>query len=75
MPDADGPNNSHSGLTVLTPLPSLCNAAQNTAAGATNAGDAFSIQLLGFDHPLGGANGQADITISAPANPLPFGYN
>ncbi len=69
--------------------PSICTAAQNTTAsvaagsGFTGAsdGDAFTVQLVGFDYPafessavkapnnpsptITGANGQADITVSS----------
>jgi hypothetical protein len=71
--------------------PSICSSAQNTAAntvanggtGATLDGDAFTVQLIGFDYPayaasypnslrnpapaLVGGAGQDDITISSAA--------
>lgn len=58
-------------------------AQNSTALGAGTPGDTFSLQMIGFDYPIyeasypnslgnqtpviAGANGQADITISAPA--------
>ncbi len=78
LPDEDGP-----GSIVVNPhvnTPSLCTAAQNAAAGGTNAPDSFSIQTIGFNYPLyeasypmsignplpriTGPNGQADLSIS-----------
>ncbi len=69
------------GKSVITPSPSICTAKQNTAAaGTATPGDAYSVQAIGADYPLYeslfpnnasqtptivGANGQADITISA----------
>jgi hypothetical protein len=84
LPDTIGPNTTNnSGVGVITPSPSICTAAQNTAAaGATTAADVYTIQVIGADYPLyeslypisalqtpalTGANGQADITISAAA--------
>ncbi|MDH2910591.1 MAG: hypothetical protein HKL92_03340 [Candidatus Eremiobacteraeota bacterium] len=81
LPDTDGPNlDSGSGPTALKPSPSICTAAQNTAAvGAATPGDGYTVQLVGTDYDmygatypistsasptLTGANGQADITIS-----------
>lgn len=74
-----------SGKTDITPSPSICTAAENTTAlGATDAGDSYTIQAIGADYPLyeslypnnvtqkptlAGANGQADITISALVGP------
>lgn len=82
LPDTIGPNTTiNSGTGVITPSPSLCTAAQNTAAaGATTIADGYTVQAIGADYPLyeslypnsasqsptlTGANGQADITISA----------
>ena len=49
----NGPNtNLTGGVSNLTPSPSICTAAQNSAAGTTNAGDSFTVQLLGFDYPI-----------------------
>ena len=87
LPDAIGPNTTiSSGITKITPSPSICTAAQNTAAaGAATAGDAYTVQAIGADYPLyeslypingsqtptlAGANGQADITISALGAPV-----
>jgi hypothetical protein len=82
LPDTIGPNTSvTSGAGVITPSPSICTAAQNTAAaGTATAGDTYTVQAIGADYPLyeslypnsasqtptlTGSNGQADITISA----------
>jgi hypothetical protein len=47
-----GPNTSQNGgRSNLKPSPSLCTAAQNKAAGETNAADTFSVQMIGFDYP------------------------
>ncbi len=81
--DANGPNlAAGKGPNVLTPAPSICTAAQNTAAlGAATPGDTVLVYLIGFDYdafaaaypnsngsntPLSGIAGQADISISAP---------
>jgi hypothetical protein len=45
-----GPNSVNNGS--LTPSPSICTAAQNNAAGQTNAGDNFTVQMMGFDYPI-----------------------
>jgi hypothetical protein len=48
-----GPNtNLNGGQNNLTPSPTICTAAQNNAAVATNAGDNFTVQMIGFDYPL-----------------------
>lgn len=48
-----GPNtNLNGGQQNLTPSPTICTAAQNNAAGAGNAGDNFTVQMIGFDYPL-----------------------
>jgi hypothetical protein len=84
LPDTDGPNTNFTGKGALTPSPSICTSAQNTAAlGTATGGDMVTTYFVGFDYPaygityvnssgnatptLTGANGQADITISAPA--------
>ncbi len=85
LPDTDGPNTSTSGGTSgLTPSPSICTAAQNSAAtsGSVTVGDSYTVQTMGLDYDmygatypittsasptLTGANGQADITVSAPS--------
>ncbi len=70
-----------SGKGTITPSPSICTAADNTtSAGTTDKGDMYTVQAIGADYPLyeslypinvsqtptiAGANGQADITISA----------
>lgn len=86
LPDTIGPNTTiTSGATTITPSPSICTVAQNTAAaGATAAGDSYTVQAIGADYPLYeslypnnttqtpslvGSNGQADITISALSAP------
>ena len=74
-----------SGVSDITPSESICTAAANTTAnGATTVGDSYSVQAIGADYPLyeslypgntsqsptlAGANGQADITISAVVGP------
>jgi hypothetical protein len=82
LPDSIGPNtNLSGGQSNITPSPSICTAAQNTAAaGSAQPGDNYTVQAIGADYPLfeslypvntnqtptlAGANGQADITISA----------
>jgi hypothetical protein len=45
-----GPNTALSGTSV-TPSPSICTAAQNTAAGTDVVGDNISVQMIGFDYP------------------------
>jgi hypothetical protein len=88
LPDAVGPNlDSGMGATKFLPGPTLCTAAENTAAlGAATPGDAYSVQIIGFDYPayeaspifggetptIVGAAGQADITIGIPL--LDSGY-
>jgi hypothetical protein len=48
-----GPNtNLNGGVQHLTPSPSICTAAQNTQSGVSNAGDNFTVQIIGFDYPL-----------------------
>ena len=86
LADTIGPNTTvNSGATTITPSPSICTAAQNTAAaGATTPADVYTVQAIGADYPLyeslypnstsetptiAGAGGQADITISALAGP------
>jgi hypothetical protein len=86
LPDTIGPNTTiTSGVGVITPSPSICTVAQNTAAaGAASVGDSFTVQAIGADYPLfeslfpnnksqaptiAGAGGQADITISAVTPP------
>lgn len=81
LPDTIGPNTTVTqGKSVITPSPSICTGAQNTAAvGAATPGDTYSVQAIGADYPLYeslypvntsqtptlvGASGQADITIS-----------
>ncbi len=74
------------GKSVITPSPSICTGKQNTAAaGTATPGDTYTVQAIGADYPLYeslypintsqtptlvGANGQADITISATAGNL-----
>ena len=65
LPDTDGP-----GSVVVTPVvstPSLCTAAQNTAAvGATTPGDTFIVQTIGFDYPAYSANYPMSLNNPAP---------
>lgn len=87
LPDTIGPNTTISnGSSTITPSPSICTVAQNTAAaGAPAPGDTFTTQAIGADYPLYeslypnstsqtptivGANGQADITISPVSAPV-----
>jgi hypothetical protein len=82
LADSIGPNTSvSSGKGTITPSPSICTAADNTAsAGTTDKGDMYTVQAIGADYPLYeslypinasqsptivGATGQSDITISA----------
>jgi hypothetical protein len=54
LPDTIGPNLATSGgKTNLQPSPTICTAAQNTAAasGTATNGDDVVVQLLGFDYP------------------------
>jgi hypothetical protein len=48
---AHGPNNLAKGPGSLTPTPSICTAAQNNAVVGTDAGDNFTVQMIGFDYP------------------------
>ncbi len=89
LPDAIGPNlDSGLGAGKYAPSPTLCTAAQNTAAlGAATPGDAYSIQVVATDYPayeansifgvqkptIVGAAGQADITISIPEIEAAYG--
>jgi len=55
LPDTIGPNTSlSSGASVITPSPSICTAAQNTAAagGTAVAADSYTVQVIGADYPL-----------------------
>lgn len=78
LPPMDGPNTNVTGGFNLAPSMSICTAAAN---GGT--GDSYSAYAVGFDYPLfaasypsnhkqapalAGANGQADISISAPTS-------
>jgi hypothetical protein len=86
LPDSIGPNTTiSSGKNTITPSPSICTVAQNTATAGTAApGDTYTVQAIGADYPLyeslypnttsesptiTGASGQADITISALSGP------
>ena len=58
LPDMDGPNtNTSGGTTGLTPSPSICTSAQNSAAtsGSTTVGDQYTVQLIGLDYDMYGA--------------------
>ena len=47
-----GPNtNLTGGRNNLQPSPSICTATQNQNAGAANAGDNITVQIIGFDYP------------------------
>ncbi len=60
-----GPNTVSGGNGSLTPSPSICTAAQNNAVGATNAGDNFTVQMVGFDYPIY----QAALGLTQPTTP------
>jgi hypothetical protein len=48
----NGPNSATGGgVGNLVPSPSICTQSENSGAGAGNAGDNFTVQLLGFDYP------------------------
>jgi hypothetical protein len=48
----NGPNtNLGGGVNNLQPSPSICTAAQNTAAGTGTVGDNITVQIIGFDYP------------------------
>ncbi|HTV74348.1 MAG TPA: hypothetical protein VME66_11700 [Candidatus Acidoferrales bacterium] len=53
LPATSGPNiNATGGNKLLTPTPSICTAAQNTAAlGTATSADDFTVQIIGFDYP------------------------
>lgn len=55
LPPTDGPNtNVTGGQSNLMPSPSLCTAAQNMSSNNSvpvNAGDDFTVQMVGFDYP------------------------
>jgi hypothetical protein len=83
LPDTIGPNTTQNGPSALTPSETICTAAANsTANGAPTAADQYQVQFFAMDYPLyeasypkntkqtptlAGANGQADITVSAPS--------
>jgi hypothetical protein len=55
IPDTDGPNTVTSGgPSTIKASPTICTAAQNTAAtgGATAGGDSYSVQAIGLDYPM-----------------------
>lgn len=55
LPDTIGPNLATSGgPSNLQPSPSICSAAQNTAAngGTATNGDDIVVQMIGFDYPI-----------------------
>ncbi len=54
LPPTIGPNLSTSGgISSVQPSPSLCTAAQNTAAnGTASPADDFVVQMIGFDYPI-----------------------
>jgi len=82
LPDAIGPNlQAGAGAGKYSPSPTICTAAQNTAAlGKASPGDAYSVQVVATDYPvyeansifgvqkptIVGAGGQSDVTISIP---------
>jgi|GEM_PF-272995 len=48
----NGPNSATGGgIGNLVPSPSICTQTENSDAGAGNAGDNFTVQLIGFDYP------------------------
>jgi hypothetical protein len=55
IPDTDGPNTVTSGgPSAIKASPSICTAAQNTAAngGTATAGDSYAVQAVGLDYPM-----------------------
>jgi hypothetical protein len=55
LPDTIGPNtNVSGGVSGITPSPSICTAAQNTAAagGTATPADTYTVQAIGADYPL-----------------------
>jgi len=62
---ANGPNNLAGGPGSLTPTPSICTAAQNNAVVGVNAGDNFTVQMIGFDYP----DYEAAVGLTKPAVP------
>jgi hypothetical protein len=54
LPDTIGPNLATSGgASNRQPSPSICTAAQNTAAiGSSTNGDDIVVQMIGFDYPI-----------------------
>ncbi len=55
LPAAIGPNTATTGgVSNIVPSPSLCTAAQNTAAngGTATPADDFVVQMIGFDYPI-----------------------
>lgn len=55
LPPTIGPNSATTGgVSNVVPSPSLCTAAQNTAAngGTATAADDFVVQMFGFDYPI-----------------------
>lgn len=76
LPDTIGPNTATSGgKTNIVPSPSICTAAQNTAAqGTATAGDDMVVQMIGFDYPIyAAALGLTQPT--TPQNPSIVGSN
>ncbi len=58
LPDTDGPNtNTTGGPSGLTPSPSICTVAQNTAAngGTASPGDNYEVYVVGTDYDMYGA--------------------
>jgi hypothetical protein len=55
LADTIGPNtNVSGGISGITPSPSICTAAQNTAAagGTATPADSYTVQAIGADYPL-----------------------
>ena len=68
LPATIGPNLSTSGgISSIQPSPTLCTAAQNTAAngGTATAADDFIVQMIGFDYPIY----QAALGLTQPMTP------
>lgn len=84
LPDNNGPNLANGGGVNQPSATLCTAAQNSAALGAASPGDSYTVQLIGFDYPMyaasypnsngnqapaiAGANGQADITISAPAS-------
>lgn len=61
----NGPNNLANGPGSLTPTPSICTAVQNNNVVQVNAGDNFTVQMIGFDYP----DYEAALSLTKPSVP------